>query len=173
MLAGPSQVAFSLADISSVKAIFGVPDTVVVHLRPGRAINFSVEALPGRTIRGTVTAIAAVADAETKLFQVEVAVNNTDLLLRPGMIAALDLEDSGVAPAVAVVPLSSVVRDRANPSEFAVMVVEGKTAKLRRVGLGPTFGERLTVTAGVKPGELVIRAGGSLVNDGDAVEIIR
>ena len=52
MMTGPSQPAYTLADISTVKAAFGVPDTVVVQLKPGKSIDISVEALPGREFRG-------------------------------------------------------------------------------------------------------------------------
>lgn len=172
MLAGPSVVAYSLADIGTVKAAFGVPDLSVVQMRPGRSIAVSIEALAGREFRGTVTSIAAVADPETKLFQVEVTMANPQMLLKPGMIASLTVEDSAPAPAVPVVPLSAVVRDRTNPADFAVMVLDGKIARSRRVALGPTFGEVLAVTSGLKPGEVVIRAGGSMVNDGEMVEVI-
>lgn len=173
MLVGPSVVAYTLADIGTVKAAFGVPDTVMVQLRQGRQIGVTVEALPGREFRGTVSSIASVADPDTRLFQVEVTIVNHQTALKPGMIASLELENSGPAQAVPVIPLSAVVRDRTNPSDFAVMVVEGKVAKARKVGLGQTFGELLAVTSGLKPGELVVRAGGTLVNDGDAVEVLR
>jgi len=171
-LAGPSSVAYSLADIGVVKAAFGVPDTVVVQMRTGRPMAISVEALSGQEFRGTVTSIASVADSETRLFQVEVTIANQGMLLKPGMIASLALEGAKPAPPVPVVPVSAVVRDRSHPADFTVMVVEGKVAKARRVGLGSTFGELLAVTSGVKPGELVIRAGGTMVNDGEAVEVI-
>lgn len=172
MLAGPSVVAYSLADIGTVKAVFGVPDTVVVQMRPGRTIGVAAEALAGRQFRGTVSSVAAVADSDTRLFQVEVTIANSGLVLKPGMIASLELSGSSAAPPVPVVPLSAVVRDRSNPADFSVMVVEGKVAKARRVGLGSTFGELLAVTNGLKPGELVIRAGGTMVNDGESVEVI-
>ena len=171
MLAGPSSVAYTLADISTVKAAFGVPDTVVVQMKQGRALSISAEALPGREFHGIVSSIAAVADTDTRLFQVEVTIANKGLVLKPGMIASLELSDTGPAPAVPVVPLSAVVRDRTNPADFAVMVVENKVAKARKVALGSTFGELLAVS-GLKPGELVIRAGGTLVSDGEAVEVI-
>lgn len=171
-LAGPSQAAYSLADINTVKAAFGVPDTTVVQVRQGQTINVTVEALPGREFRGTISSIASVADTDTRLFQVEISIANRGMLLKPGMIASLVLKDTKPQPAVTVVPLASVVRDRTHPSDFSVMVVEGKIAKARRVSLGPTFGERLSVTSGLKPGELVIRAGGTMVNDGETVEVI-
>jgi RND family efflux transporter MFP subunit len=174
MMAGPSQVAYALADIGTVKAVFGVPDNVAVQLKPGKAIEVEVEALPGSEFHGTVTAIAAVADSDTRLFQVEIALANPRMLLKPGMIASLTLGDQGPAAskAVPVVPVSAVVRNRDNPADFDVMVVENKVAKARKVSLGPTFGDVLAVTSGVKPGELVIRAGATMVSNGEAVEVI-
>jgi RND family efflux transporter MFP subunit len=172
MLAGPALTAYSLVDIETVKAAFGVPDTTVVQLRPGQKISVSVEALPVQSFNGTVTSIASVADSTTRLFQVEVSIPNRGMLLKPGMIASLTLKDARSLPAVPVIPLAAVVRDRANPSDFSVMVVEGKVAKARRVALGPTYGELLAVTSGLKPGEFVIRAGGTMVNDGETVEVI-
>jgi RND family efflux transporter MFP subunit len=142
-------------------------------MRPGRTIAIAIEALPGREFKGIVSSIASVADSETRLFQVEVSIGNQSMLLKPGMIASLELQGAAAAPPVPVVPLSAVVRDRTNPADFTVMVVEGKVAKARRVGLGSTFGELLAVTSGLKPGELVIRAGGTMVNDGEAVEVIQ
>jgi multidrug efflux system membrane fusion protein len=173
MLAGPTQVAYMLADINTVKAAFGVSDTVAVQLKPGKALAITVEALAGREFQGTVTAVAAVADADTRLFQVEISMPNPSLALKPGMIASLTLTDSGAAPAtVPVVPVGAVVRDHDNPADFMVMVVENKVAKARKVRLGPTFGDILAVTGGVRPGELVIRSGASMVANGQIVEVI-
>jgi multidrug efflux pump subunit AcrA (membrane-fusion protein) len=171
-LAGPSVIAYSLADICAVKAAFGVPDTVVVTLRPGRNISISVEALPGREFRGIVSSVASVADSETRLFQVEVTIPNGEMLLKPGMIASLALTDARPQAPVPVIPIAAVVRDRSNPSDFSVMVVEGKIAKARRIALGSTYGDVLAVTNGLKPGELVIRAGGTMVSDGEPVEVV-
>lgn len=172
-MAGPSQAAYTLADIGTVKAAFGVPDMVLGQLKPGKSLAIAVEAVPGREFRGVITSIASVADHDTRLFQVEVTLANQQLALKPGMIASLTLSDTGAAaPAVPVVPLSSVIRDRENPADFSVMVVENKVAKAKRVSLGPTFGDVLAVTGGVKPGELVIRAGANLVANGEVVEVI-
>ena len=172
MLAGPSAPAYTLADISTVKAAFGVPDTVLVQLKLGKKVGVTVEAWQGKEFPGTITTIPAVADSNTRLFQVEVTLANPKMLLKPGMIASLRLDDAGPTAAVPVVPLSAVIRDRDNPADFSVMVVENKTAKVKRVGLGPTFGDLLAVTSGVKPGDLVIRAGATLVANGETVEVI-
>jgi multidrug efflux system membrane fusion protein len=171
-MAGPSVAAYTLADIGTVKAVFGVPDTVVVQLKLGMAIPITVDALAGAGFTGAVSSIASVADPETRLFQVEIRLANPRMTLKPGMIASLRLGAAESVPAVPVVPLSAVVRDRENPSDFSVMVVENKIARARRVSLGPTFGDILAVTSGLKPGEVVIRAGATLVPSGETVEVI-
>jgi multidrug efflux pump subunit AcrA (membrane-fusion protein) len=169
-LAVPGAAAFVLADLGSVRASFGVPDTAVVTLKPGTKLSLIVEAMPARPFQGTVTNIAAIADSTTRLFQVEVAIPNPDRLLRPGMIAALSLGNAGKAEPVLVVSLNAIVRG-GDKSGFAVIVVEGKRARRRPVTLGQTYGDRVAVS-GVKPGEQVIGSGAALIADGDAVEVI-
>jgi multidrug efflux system membrane fusion protein len=171
-LTGPSVPAYTLAEIGTVKAVLGVPDTVVVGLQRGKSIGLTVEALPGQEFHGTVSAVAAVAQSDTRLFPVEVTLPNPRQLLKPGMIAALTLADGGPAPEIPVVPLSAVVRDPRDPAGFVVMTVDGNVARARRVTLGPSFGDVLAVSAGVKPGERVIREGAPYVTDGEAVEVL-
>ena len=172
MLVAPGTSAYTLADVSWVKATFGVPDSVAVVLKPGTNVAISVEALPGRTFTGNVTAIAAVSDSETRLFQTEVTLSNNDRALRPGMIASLSLGQADPSPEVPVIPLSAVIRDTKGGSGFAVMVVNGKMAHTRSIVLGPTYGDLMTVTSGLNPGDQVIRTGATLVAEGETVEVI-
>lgn len=145
---------------------------MAVRIKPGLGVTITVEALPGRTFKGNVTAVAAVADSETRLFQTEVALSNSERLLKPGMIASLSLGLDAPAPSVPVVPLGAVVRDRKGGSGFAVMVVEGNRAHTRSVVLGPTYRDLLAVTSGIKQGEQVISSGATLVAEGETVEVI-
>jgi RND family efflux transporter MFP subunit len=169
-LVGAGTPAFSLAEISSVKAVFGVPDTVAVHLHRGARLPLFLEALPERPFEGTVAAVAAVADAATRLFQVEMTVPNTHGTLRPGMVATVSLGARPEAPAVTVVPLRAIVRGE-GAAGFALMLVEGNQARRRPVTLGATYGDNIAVT-GVKAGDRVVSVGGTFIADGDVVEVI-
>jgi RND family efflux transporter MFP subunit len=171
MLAGPSVAAFVLADTSSVKATFGVSDLVVAHLKNGSKLSIYAEAFPNRQFQGFVSTIAAVADSNTRSFQVEVTVPNGHALLRPGMIASLDAGESRALPPVTVAPLNAVIRDASDSSRFAVMVVDHGVARQRPVLLGPTYGDRIAVR-GVEAGMGVISSGATFVHDGDVVKII-
>jgi len=86
----PGQPAFTLADTSSLKAVFGVPDSSAIALKKSDPVPLSVEAVPGQ-FTAAVTSIAAAADPATRLFLVEAEVSNARGALRPGMIATVYL----------------------------------------------------------------------------------
>ncbi len=171
-LAGQGSVGFVMADISSVKAVFGIPDYGVVGLKTGKAITLTAEALTAREFRGIITAITPVADTNTRLFPVEVTIANPQRILLPGMIASLALGSQTKPESATVVPLSAIVRAKDGSSGFGVVVVEGRVARRRTVAVGQTFGNKIAVTSGVSPGDKVVTTGASLINDGEAVEII-
>ena len=171
-LVGPSLNAISLADLSSVKAAFGVPDIVAVRLKRGAALSISAEALPDREFRGVVTAVAAVADSNTRLFQIQLTLPNPQAVLKPGMITTLSLGSPAKVEPMRVVPLSAVVRPNEGDIGFAVMVVEGNQARRRSVAVGNTYGDRIAVVRGVNLGERVVTSGATLIAEGDNVEVI-
>ena len=171
-IAGPSVAAFSIADLSFVKALFGVPDSIVANVKTGTALALDIEAFPGRRFEGVISNIAPIADASTRLFQVEVTVPNPRRMLRPGMIAALTLAGGATRQPIPVVPLASIVRSPQSASAFAVMVVQGNAAHRRTVTLGETYGDRIGIASGLKAGEVVVSRGAGDIEDGESVVVI-
>jgi multidrug efflux pump subunit AcrA (membrane-fusion protein) len=56
---------------------------------------------------------------------------------------------------------------------FAVENVNGKqVARLRTVSLGDSFGNSIAIKSGVKPGEIVVISGVTLLADGDELSVI-
>jgi RND family efflux transporter MFP subunit len=170
-LVAPGQPAFTLADTSSVKADFGVPDSSVLGLHRGDRIPLSVEAIPG-ALTGAITSIAAAADPITRLFLIEATVPNPSGALRPGMIATVSLRSGGPVQPVEVVPLSAIVRAKGEVGGFSVMVVRNDRVTSQSVTLAATYGDQIAV-GGIQPGELVISSGASLLSEGERVEVIQ
>ncbi|MGE0884295.1 MAG: efflux RND transporter periplasmic adaptor subunit [Blastocatellales bacterium] len=175
-LVSPGKTGFTIADTSSVKAVFGVPDVAVPEMKLGSILGVESEALPGTEIRGQITSIFPAADPKSRAFNVEVTIPNPNFLLRPGMIVSLKVGSTKTAPAQPVLPLNAVMKAKNSPNGYAVFVVteEGgrQIARLREVKLGESYGNTVAVTDGVKPGDRVITTGGTLVNDGDPVKVI-
>jgi len=96
--------------------------------------------------------------------------------LKPGMIASMSVNETGPSAEVAVVPLTSVTRSKANANGYAVLVVENagdkQVARFRNVELGESYGNSVVVKSGVKPGETVITTGVTQVADGEEVRVM-
>lgn len=174
-LAGPGTLGFVLSDTSTVKTIFGVPDRTLSKVHLGDKLTIATEALPGKEFPGTVSRISPAADPTSRVFDVELTIPNPKLLLKVGMIAALNLVEDAVLEPVTVVPLNAIVRPKDDPQGFAVMVVLSETgrnvAHSRVVTLGDAFGNLIAVK-GVQAGERVVTTGATLIMDGETVRVL-
>ena len=170
--------AFTVADLSSVKAVFGVPDVVVRQIAIGQPLSVSVEAIPGQRFAGRITSIAPSAEQKSRVFDVEVSIPNADGRLRSGMIASVETPRvANVAPtADPAVPLTAIVKAPGESAGYAVFVLEGAgetaRARIRAVKLGDVVGNRIAVTSGLNAGERVVVTGATIVADGDHVRVI-
>jgi multidrug efflux system membrane fusion protein len=176
-LVGPGTGGFVLADTSSVKVVFGAPDTMLKTLHVGSVQSVSSEAVADRRFSGRITKIAPAADPRSRVFDVEITVPNADGALKAGMVAVVQVLDaSSTAPSsTLVVPLSAIVRAKGGDG-YAVYVVEDKEgksiARLRNVTLGTMIGNQIAVAEGIHPGERVVVSGATIIIDGDQVSLI-
>jgi RND family efflux transporter MFP subunit len=177
-LAQAGTVAFTLADVAQVKAVFGVPDQVVQRVQVGTALRVTSDAFAGAEFHGRVTAVSPSADAQSRVFSVEVTIPNPERQLKPGMIATVEVASAGlpdIAAGAPTVSVAAVVKSK-RPGAFAVFVAdgpdEGATARARDVSLGRISGNRVAVDGGLQVGERVIVSGASLLIDGDRVRVI-
>jgi RND family efflux transporter MFP subunit len=179
-LVSPGSPGFVIAHTGTMKAVFGVPDWLVSQAQLGMTLPLQVESLGAEPFAGRITAISPIADAATRLFQVELSVSNPRGVLKAGLIATVEVPEADPQAArdraaALVVPLAAIVR----PAEgkFAVLVMEGEgargTARIRAIEIGEVYGNMVAVRAGLKQGERVIVSGASLLTDGEAVQVIR
>jgi RND family efflux transporter MFP subunit len=89
-LASPSSTAFTIADTSAVKATFGVPEDALnlVHLGHNLTLQMQNDAAQ---YSGRVTSISPSADVRSRVFTIEVTLTNHRNILKPGMIASVEL----------------------------------------------------------------------------------
>jgi RND family efflux transporter MFP subunit len=136
----------------------------------------TTDAVPGTEFTGHISRIAPAADQSSRVFDVEVTIPNPEGLLKPGMIASMSVNETGASTEVAVVPLTSVTRSKADANGYAVLVVEdagGKQiARFRNVELGESYGNSVVVKSGVKPGEIVVTTGVTQLADGEEVRVM-
>jgi RND family efflux transporter MFP subunit len=172
-LVAPGVAAFTIADISSVKIGFGVPEHAVKQLRLGQQFSIHLQDDP-KEYQGRVTSIAASADDKNRVFAIEVTLPNPKSYLKSGMIASLSLVGVQDAP-VPSVPLTAVVADPASSGRYAVFIATDESGKwmahVREVKLGETHESDVAVD-GVKVGEKVIVVGAAGLKDGDFIQVL-
>jgi RND family efflux transporter MFP subunit len=172
---GPATNGFTIANTKTVKAVFGVPDTSIGRVKIGQLLTITTDAL-SQSFRGRITAISPAADPKSRVFSVELTIDNPKNFLKSGMIATLALEGAHLPQSVSAVPLSAVIRDPQKTDGFAVMVATGdseiESAHIRSVQLGSVYGNMIGISSGLQSGEKVITTGVTMIKNGASVRVI-
>lgn len=175
-LVGPATNGFTISDVRSVKAVFGVPDTAMEHIRLGSSETVTTDAVAG-DFAGHVTSISPSADPKSRVYSVEVTIPNTANRLKAGMIASITIRSGREGQKVDVVSLAAVVRSLKHPNGFAVFMPDGDGDTVRvhtqEVELGGTYGNTIAVEQGLKPGDRVVTYGATMIKDGETVRVIQ
>ncbi len=165
----PGTPIVDIVDISRLKTTLSVGEKEAFALKVGDPVVFSLDVYPGKSFAGTVKNIGAKAD-DAHNFPVEVTlVNPADAPLRAGLFvrvrfASLSARD---VPGISREALIGSIRDP------YVFVVEGTTARLRKLALGDESGDFLEVREGLREGENVVVNGQNNLKDGDTVVIVK
>jgi len=167
--------AFTLDDTRVVKLNFGVPDSMLPRLKLGAAVPVQVEALQGRTLTGRITEIAASANRESRVFNVEVTLPNPDRSLKVGMISAIRIDQAN-AQNVPVVPLTALMTAESGSNSYSVFTIQehdGKQfAQLKSVRVGQSFGQLVVIDEGLTPGERIIVNRTNQLSNGSPIRVI-
>src|ERR1700722_4097865 len=174
-LVGSGTAAFTIGETQTVKAVFGIPDSVLGSVTLGKKQAVQTESYP-QAFLGQITAISPQADQKSRPFQVEVTLPNPQGLLKSGMVATLILGQARLTTPLLVVPIGAIV-SAGDGAHFSVFVVDhegGKdVARRKSVEPGGAFGNMVAVTKGVAEGDRVLLNGATLVTDGQAVRVIQ
>ena len=158
---------FRIVDIDKLEATLNVPERELATLKAGLPVQLQVDALPGKTFKGTVDRVSPVVDAGSGTFRVICAFDSAGQL-QPGMFGRLRIDYDRRANALAI-PRSALIEDDAKPSVFVVR--DGKAQRVS-LTLGHIEGAWAEVREGLKEGEQVVVAGKTALRDGTQVQVL-
>ncbi|GAC1452119.1 MAG: efflux RND transporter periplasmic adaptor subunit [Steroidobacteraceae bacterium] len=156
-----TQPLMTVTDLAVVWVTALVAEKDVASVARGQDAEVSIDAYPGKTLHGKVLFVSDVIEADSRRDKTRIAFANPDGLLKPNMFAAVTLH--GPATERVVLPSSALLMNNDRTSVF--VAVAPWTFERRTVE--PLFEEssRVTIAAGVRPGEQVVVKGGILLND--------
>jgi len=158
-----------ILEIDTVKAIIGVPESDVAAIFDLNEADIIIEALGKRKVKGNKIFLSRKPRTLSRLFDLELSVPNPDGRILPGMFARVELVKHVYEDAVAL-PLYAIITQE--DERFVFIEKEGRVEK-RRVTLGTLIDWQVHITSGLKAGERVVVVGHRLLDDGQAVEVIK
>ncbi|MEK0085434.1 efflux RND transporter periplasmic adaptor subunit [Benzoatithermus flavus] len=164
----------NLEQVDPLKVDFRVPEIFLPAVAPGQKIVLAIDAYPGESFTGTVTAIDPLIDKAGRSILIRAEIRNDAGKLRPGLFARVSLtlaerENALFVPEQAIQPQGE--------RQFLFKVVdqgEGKpkVAKLTEVKLGNRRKGEVEVREGLAPGDIVVTAGLLKIRDGVPVQVL-
>jgi len=143
-------VVATLPDMSSMISKTYVNEIDVSKVKAGQQVEIIVDAFPERAYTGMVTTVANIGEqlpnADAKVFEVLIEVNESDPILRPSMTTGNKVITKTISD-VTYIPLESV---QAGPDSIPFVYMKNKTRQI--VVLGESNENNVVIEQGLEPG---------------------
>jgi membrane fusion protein (multidrug efflux system) len=160
----------TVAEMKTVKVIVAVSEKYGSEIVAGMHVRICLDAFPDRVFDAKVYSVYPSLDPETHTIQIEIRVENSRFLLKPGMFARVSLimeQKDGVV----VIPRDVVLGGKID--KHYIYVVEEAIARRRFVEVGITEADRCEITDGLKAGQTLVVNGMNYLTDAITVEVVR
>ncbi len=157
----PAEVAFFIADLSNLWLVADVPEVSSASLYKGKTVVATIPALPGVTVKGTLSFVSPVVDAQTRTVRARMDMSNVEGMFKPDMLASMTFESTPQKGLT--IPGSAVVREENKDHVFVQTAPNEFT--LREVELGAEVSKRRVVIGGLSAGEKIALDGAFHLNN--------
>jgi membrane fusion protein (multidrug efflux system) len=166
-----------LQSLDPLFADFALPQQHFAQLSPGLEVRVTTDAVPGHVFIGRLTAVNTMVDVATRNVTLQATLGNPEHLLRPGMFAKIDVVLPEKHRAL-VIPGSAISYAPFGDSVFVIdkkkdpkTGKESQTLRQQFIRVGEGRGDLVSVTTGLKSGEVVVGTGVFKLRNGMAVTI--
>ncbi len=169
LLLNVSDPVAEILQVDKVKAVVGIPESDVALVRDIKDVTLTIQALDNKEIVGRHHFLASSPENDARLYRLELAIDNEDNLIMPGMFFRAQLVKRVITDAVAV-PLFTVIK---REDQQFVFVEEDGVAKKLPVELGIMEDWRVQITKGLSPGSRVVVEGHRDIDHGNKLKTVR
>jgi len=171
-MVAPGAPVARVVDAGTVKITGGVPERYAADIARGAEMRVSFDGVGSAEYVGKVQFVGATLNEQNRTFAIEVAVPNAGGVIRPGMVANLQVARRAVGEAI-LVPQNAVIRRENGYVAYVAVARDGHdVAELRDVIPGVSEGGRVVVEQGLRAGDRVIVVGQQQVSSGDRLRVV-
>lgn len=161
----------SLVQIDRLKTIVSVSERFFPLIKSGLEIKVMTDIYPDKDFKGRVFRIHPTIDPASRTFNAEVAIDNYEGLLRPGMYCRVSLDLDQIQ--VMVVPAIAVLKMQGSNDRY-MFIEEGGKAKRIAVTIGKRYDDQVEVISdALKQGDQIVVSGQARLLDGMGVEVVK
>lgn len=162
----------TLQKLDPMIADFYLPQQALSQIKVGQPVALAVDAYPGRTFPGKISAINVKVDSSSRNVEVWAVMTNPDGQLLPGMFAKASVS-VGAPERWITLPQTAIVSNSFGDSVFLVDTKDGGALVARQVFVktGRARGDQIAVTQGVRQGDTVVVAGQIKLRNGSPVVV--
>ncbi|MGI9249154.1 MAG: efflux RND transporter periplasmic adaptor subunit, partial [Woeseiaceae bacterium] len=168
------QPILRLLDSSSIEMTLAIPENLIGYADFVTNISVTFDALPGVEIPATISEIGSEASQATHTYPLTIAMDQPDgAEVLPGMAgqAAIQADLPETAETGVHVPPTALFAGT-NTEQSYVWIIANDVVTRREVQLGELTTTGVLVTGGLNPGDLIVAAGVSVLNEGQSVTVI-
>lgn len=149
----PGGELYTIIDPTSMRLEASVPSEQIGAVRIGAPVSFTVRGYPNERFEGRIERVSPTADSATRQVPIFVTIPNKQRRLVAGLFAEGRLEQASKTGLV--VPQTAVNENSGTP--WVLKVQDGKAQRVDvTIGLRDEQSERLEITRGVGPGDLLL-----------------
>lgn len=150
-----------VANLSQVWAMFEAYESDLPFLKVGDKIEFTLQAIPGKTFSGQISFIDPILDRDSRTTKIRVVTSNPGMQLKPEMYASATVNASlKQFDNEIVIPKSAVLWTGKRSIVYVKQPdTEVPAFMLREVDLGPALGGAYVVLSGIEDGEEIATNG--------------
>ena len=163
-----------ITQVQPISVIFTLPEDnlpkVMRRLNTGAALTATAFDRAGATRldSGSLQTVDNQIDTSTGTVKLRAAFGNSEQILFPNQFVNIQLLVDTLHDA-SIVPTAAILRGA--PGTFVYVVKPDETVAAQPVTLGPSDGQRVAVTKGLEPGQLVVIDGADRLKDGAKVRL--
>jgi len=146
-----------------------LPEKYISVIKSGQVVKITNYTIPKDTLIGYITQLSPAINADTRTFKGNIAINNPNLLLRPGMFVKADIVISR-KDSVVVIPKSIILSRQRGKTIF---VIDRGIAVERIIETGLENITDVEVTRGLIKNERVVTSGFETLSNRSKVKIIK
>jgi len=169
LLLSVSDPVAEILQVDRVKGVVGIPESDVALVRNIKEVNLTIQALDNKEVVGRHHFLASSLEVGARVYRLELAIDNKDNLIMPGMFFRATLVKRVIEDTVTV-PLFTVIK---RGDQQFVFVEEDGVAKKQPVELGIMEDWLVQITEGLSPGSRVVVEGHRDIDHGYKLKTVR